>query len=189
VDNAYWHELEDAFGLRRGTISKLDREESDWARVIKTHAIVEAALNLRLEEQLPDLADVVTKLPIDDSRYGKLRVLETLGELSPAEAGFIRALKDLRNRLVHDVTYLDFSLDEESSRWPVTRQQFLDIVTEHWIASLGKPLSQEWREWEQADIRQLLFAASFRFLYDTHGQVIRRRWVRGEAVQRPRRDA
>lgn len=183
MDNSYWHELEDSFGLKRGTISTLDLERSDWARIIKTHAIIEAALNVRLAAHLPDIADVVTQLPIDDGRYGKLKILETIGEVTETEARFIRALKELRNKLVHDVSFFDFDLDEQSNRWPGTRQQFLETVTDHWVASLGKPMPKEWRDWEQENVRQLLFAAAFRFLYDTHGRLIR---LRREASPRAR---
>jgi hypothetical protein len=49
---------------------------------------------------------------------------------------------------------------------------FVDAVFEFWHASAESNLNEDWRRAEKANIRRLLFAATFRFLYDT-GDLLR----------------
>lgn len=162
-------EFEDRLGLKQGTMEHLLTEQSDWGLVVKAHGIVEAALNVRLARRFPDLAQVVTRLPYDHGRYGKLVTLEAGGWLTAHEMAFLRAFHKVRSALVHDVSYLDFSLDEVTERWTAKeRDQFLDKVIDFWEASNKIKQNAVWREAEKQDVRQLLFAATWRFVYDTN---------------------
>ena len=81
----------------------------------------------------------------------------------------MRALYRLRSVLVHDVSYLDFDLYEDTPRWSSEqRDTFVDAVFEFWHTSTKSNLNEECRRAEKDNIRSLLFAATFRFLYDTN---------------------
>src|SRR6267378_2700907 len=167
TQNTLWIELEERFGLRPTTISGLLDESSDWARVVKVHAVIEAALNVRLISRFPELRRIVTELPLDDGRYGKLKLLNEVRWISESELRFVRAIKDLRNKLVHDVTYLDFSLDEDTKRWPSSRAAFDETIYDFWNTSTKGPEEEATGDWEPGHIQFLLFSATFRFLYDS----------------------
>ena len=168
MNNTLWDQLEDRLGLKPGTLAHLHDEQGDWGRIVKAHAVVEATLNVRLARRFPDLARVVTRLPFEHGLYGKLKTLRQGGWLQPNEEAFAQALYNLRSRLVHDVSYLDFDLDEVTDRWSrENRARFVDAVFEFWHASNKLNLNAEWREAERENVRLLLFAATFRFMYDT----------------------
>src|SRR6266446_1062945 len=163
-----WGQFEVNAGLKQGTMASLHAEQSDWARVIKAYGIAEAAVNVRLARRFSDLAEIVTRLPFDHRIYGKLAILRTVKWLQDYEARFLRVLHQLRSTLVHNVGYLDFDLNEDTARWSSKqRDPFVDAVFEFWHSSTKSDLDAEWRLAEKAEIRPLLFAATFRFLYDT----------------------
>ncbi len=169
-------ELEGRLGLKPGTIDHLRAEQSDWALVIKAHAIVEATLNVRLARRFPDLAEVLTRLPFDHRRYGKLAVLEEVDWLTAHELAFLRALQDLRSALVHDVSYLDFDLDESTERWTGDRRtRFVDALFDSWQASNKLNVDAEWSEAHKANLRLLVLSAAWRFVMDTDERLPRDR--------------
>ena len=183
MDNTLWDELEERVGLKSGTFRNLFAEQSDWARIIKAHALVEAAVNARVVARFPQLAEVLVRLPIDDARFGKIKILEQVDWLERTESDFIRAVKDVRNRLVHDIRYLDFSLTEESDRWPQSRTAFWRAVYQHWKASLNERPNEAEFEHEYEVPEQLLFAAVFRFIFDTDDLL--REWTRRRDAEPP----
>jgi len=92
------------------TIAQLENDD-DWTFVIKMHAIVEAGLNHLLKVQLddPKLIKIVTKLPTNDKRRGKLALIKTYDLLNKDCRQFVRLFSDIRNSAVHDVK--SFGLD------------------------------------------------------------------------------
>src|SRR5207302_2647285 len=123
-------------GMKQGTLEHLRAEDSDWGRVVKAHGIAEAALNARLGHRFPERGAAVTRLPFMHRRQGKLTLLSRVGWIAAHEAPFLTALHRLRSVLVHDVSYLDFDLDESTARWTAaTRTRFVDAVFDSWHAS------------------------------------------------------
>lgn len=87
-------------------------KDDDWAFIIKTHALLEGALNHLLTRHFgdPRLADVFSKLENNDTRRGKLAFVGAL-ELLPKEyQSFIKMLGEIRNKVAHDVKNLGFDL-------------------------------------------------------------------------------
>jgi hypothetical protein len=167
-------ELEDRLGLKAGTLDHLKAEQSDWARVIKSHAIVEATLNVRLARRFPDLAEIVTRLPFDHGTYGKLALLDQVGWLTAHELRLLRALHELRSVLVHDVTFLDFDLEEKTDRWTAEkRRRFVDVIFEFWQASNRLNLNEEWTEAHKANPAFMVTSAAWRFVMDTDNLLLR----------------
>jgi hypothetical protein len=85
-------------------------EEDDWSFVIKAHSLLEGALSYSLttatgKEELADFfAEIDMKMKIDAAKGIKL--------LDSDLRKFLRALSNLRNKLVHNVSNVGFSFEE-----------------------------------------------------------------------------
>lgn len=107
--------LERKLGVPQGFFESLDRDdETDWAFVIKLHALVEAAISHLLTESLnrPELHDIFSRLDMSNKSTGKAAFVEALGLMGKDERRFINSLSELRNTLVHDVRNVGFDLSE-----------------------------------------------------------------------------
>ena len=87
------------------------KQEDDWSFVIKSHAVLEAALSHLLSQAVsePDLHSVFANLETSNNRSGKLAFLKQLGLLNEDARRFIRNFSELRNSLVHDIGQVSFS--------------------------------------------------------------------------------
>lgn len=100
--------IERELELRSGFFAELVRE-TDWSFVIKTHALIEAAVSHLLTMSLStshlsaELRRPFDRLPLSDPRAGKVAFAEAMGLLKPGQVRFIRAFSELRNAWVHHV--------------------------------------------------------------------------------------
>ncbi|GAH50638.1 unnamed protein product [marine sediment metagenome] len=102
-------ESEKDLQLHEGLFQRL-LQEDDWSFVIKTHALIEAAVSQQLAIALDErLIDIFRHLELGDVRSGKIVFAESLGLLSKEECRYIQKLSELRNTLVHDIRKTDFS--------------------------------------------------------------------------------
>ena len=106
--------LENDVGVRPGFFATLLSEGDDWSFVIKTHALIEAAVSHLLGEVPghPELVETFSQIELSGVRTGKLAFAEVLGCLDKSERRTIRKLSELRNRLVHDVSNVDFNFSD-----------------------------------------------------------------------------
>lgn len=104
-------ELEKELGLPDGFYQSL-RSESDWALIIKCHAIVESALTYLLTTvtAIPALEGFFARLETSDKYTGKVAFARALGKIKDDDVRFISKLSEIRNRLVHNVRNVQFSL-------------------------------------------------------------------------------
>jgi hypothetical protein len=105
--------LEQELGLEPGFFEALDGEhENDWAFVIKTHGLIEAAVSLLISRNLnrPELDDLFSRLDMSNKATGKAAFIKALGLLNESERRFLSSLSELRNRLVHDIRNVKFDL-------------------------------------------------------------------------------
>jgi len=105
--------LERMLGVPDGFFDSLDNDdETDWAFVIKLHALVEAAISHLLAEALgsPELHDIFSRLDMSNKSTGKAAFVKALGLMGEAERRFISSLSEMRNTLVHDVRNVSFDL-------------------------------------------------------------------------------
>jgi len=103
--------FESELGLRDGFIDAL-KHEDDWSLVVKSHALVEAALAQLLAHQLgypEELLDFFSDLQVG-GKAGKLAAVRSLNVLDPRTCRFIEVLTGIRNRLVHRISNVDFNL-------------------------------------------------------------------------------
>jgi len=88
------------------------KNDDDWAFVIKSHALIEAALNHAITSHLGDerLTEIIAYSDISDRRKGKLAFIQALDILPSEMRGFIQQMSEIRNAFVHDVRNLGFRL-------------------------------------------------------------------------------
>lgn len=101
--------IERRLGLPTGFYQSL-LAESDWAFVIKLHALFEAVATHTLVIKLghDSLEESLSRIELSDSRYGKAKLLRDLGAITGEQAGFIRFLSEIRNKLVHRIENVGF---------------------------------------------------------------------------------
>lgn len=105
--------IEHDLGLQDGFLESL-RKEDDWSFVIKTHALLEAAIGHILCKTLKrdELSEVFSFLELSDKRKGKIAFISALNLLQKPDRRLISSLSELRNMLVHDVKNTQFHLQE-----------------------------------------------------------------------------
>ncbi len=104
-------QLEVELGLPSQFLERLEHED-DWSFVIKTHALIEAAVTHALVVQtgLASARDFFSRLELSNSKTGKVALAEAVDLLRSEERRFIRSLSELRNVLVHDVKNVGIEL-------------------------------------------------------------------------------
>ncbi|MGC2626768.1 MAG: hypothetical protein WA269_08015 [Candidatus Udaeobacter sp.] len=113
-------------GLAQSPLRSLESDD-DWSFVIKMYAILEAALNHLLKVRLndPKLIKIVTKLPTNDERRGKLALIKTYDLLREDCRLFVQLFSKIRNTAVHDAKSFGLDLtkyvtaikDKEKREW------------------------------------------------------------------------
>lgn len=105
--------LEDELSIKRGFLEALFQED-DWSFIIKSHAFLEAAMShaLVVATNAPELQSIYSRLEFSNGRTGKVAFGKALGLIESDENRLLRQFSELRNRLVHDVTNVQFDLDE-----------------------------------------------------------------------------
>lgn len=106
-------DLENEIGVPVGFFGGLLKEDS-WSFVIKLHAFFEGLLSNLLAQSLhrEELRDVFSYIELSNTRSGKLVFAQKLNLLDQPAITFIRALSELRNRLVHDPRNVTFQMNE-----------------------------------------------------------------------------
>jgi hypothetical protein len=123
--------------------------EDDWSLVIKLHALIEAAVSRVIAAKIgcQDLERVLSHLELSRDKCGKVEFANALGLLGKEDRRFIRGLSELRNRLVHDVTNVTFSMREYVAS--LNSQQQTKFITTFAFAGLhpGSPIPPEFAEY------------------------------------------
>ena len=125
-------------------------DEDDWSFVIKSHALIEASVTQMLTEHSGDkrFKNLFERLPLSDEEIGKISVAKLLNFLGKRERRFIRLYSQLRNRLVHRVENINFSLKTHIANMDSSRRKsWQESVT--WFSVDGDTKSF----WENAAIQ------------------------------------
>lgn len=106
--------LEQALGVRPGVFRGLLGEGDDWSFVVRTHALIEAAVSHVLAEVTgqPRLLPVFSRLELSNRTTGKLAFCKALGCFDEEDRRQIQKLSELRNELVHDIRKTEFQFTE-----------------------------------------------------------------------------
>ena len=110
LDEAMAH-FEKDLGMPEGFIADL-KNQDDWSFVIKSHALLEAALTQLIAHHVgrSELKPILARIDMSNAQFGKAAIGGALGFLTKPERRFIRALSELRNDLVHDIRNVNFDL-------------------------------------------------------------------------------
>jgi hypothetical protein len=105
--------LESKLNIRAGFLDAL-LEEDDWSFVIKSHAVLETVISTLIVDHIgyDCLIEIFSRLELGNKQYGKIAFIKELELLNSDERRFILAFSKLRNLLVHNVSYINFSFDE-----------------------------------------------------------------------------
>ncbi len=100
-----------AIGLPKDFLDQLQKE-SDWSLIIKLHAVFEAVLGSLIVKHLamPQAAEVISQLDFNNAKSGKVAFARALGLIESHDVAFLRGLTELRNRLVHDIRNVTFTI-------------------------------------------------------------------------------
>ncbi len=115
----FFKDLEAELGVTPAFFNGL-LEEDDWSFVIKLHSLIEAAATHLLVEVLdkPEARDVISFLELSNSRTGKIAFLNSMGLLDSNSKRFIKTLSEVRNKLIHDVSNVNLSLEQFVANLP-----------------------------------------------------------------------
>lgn len=112
-------------GIPEGLLDRLHKED-DWSFLIKVHALLETALGYVIKAALrrEELALFIERLNMG-GRTGKLEFAKALGLLEDRHVAYLNLLAELRNRVVHSIQNVSFTLaDYLAGRTKEQRAQF-----------------------------------------------------------------
>jgi hypothetical protein len=120
--------LEKKLEIEDGFFNKLIEEESDWALIIKVHALIEAAVSELLTASFGNqgLNNTFSYLELSNKRSGKMAFVSALNLLDEDCRRYISSLSELRNRLVHNIKNVEFQLHDHVAG--LDKQQFKQFV-------------------------------------------------------------
>ena len=155
--------LEERIGVTPGFFERLDTDDdTDWASVIKLHALIEAAIShlLAMELRRNELEKVFSRLDISNKHTGKAAFVEALELLDKPARTFMHSLSTLRNSLVHDVKNVDFDLEKYVSE--MSDQKKKQFVLDFNL--LSTEVTNDIRKLFLVDPRQALWYSGMAFL-------------------------
>jgi hypothetical protein len=115
LSDRHLEEYEKSLGLPAGFIDRLEKEGDDWSFTIKAHALAETGLTELIVHSIGKSAldEMLSKLPIT-GQFSKVAICRALNVLVEDidVLDFISVLSVIRNRLVHNIRRVDFSLND-----------------------------------------------------------------------------
>lgn len=105
--------LESDIGLPNGFLHDLYKSD-DWTLIIKLHALLETSFtNLLISEfNKPNIDNQIASLALSDSKIGKIVFAKNLKLIRMNEYKFVILLSELRNKLVHNIKNVNFSISD-----------------------------------------------------------------------------
>lgn len=137
-------DLETKLALPIGFYDRLLHED-DWSFVIKLSTLAEAACSdaLAASFHAPDLAACFSTLEMGHKKHGKVALLRALGAIDKEQASVLQVLYELRNKLAHNVSQVNFSFKAYlDCLGPKDRATFIKHVG-HGIQPLVKGVSRD----------------------------------------------
>jgi hypothetical protein len=104
--------LEVLLALPGGFYDRILRED-DWSFVIKLNALFEGVCTEVLSSRLsaPEILSALAHLDFGNTKCGKITMLRALDAITSEQATVLRALAELRNDLVHNISKVHFSFE------------------------------------------------------------------------------
>lgn len=162
--------LEQQSGAPTGFIvDMLNGKNNDWEFVIKTHALLEGLVTSLISWRLDSspgksVAPVVERLDLGDVQRGKLAFAKHLELLTPEFVKYIQKICEVRNKLVHKIENVNFSLSK-----------YIESLDSNQLKELKRTLGAYIDDSSKADFEKLLKSnpqmAFFHMTYLMHGPI------------------
>lgn len=90
----------------------------DWSLIIRCTAMTEAVLDSAILSVLGkvEIQEEISRLPLADSRIGKVRLARKLGIIESGDEALLRTLAELRNEIAHGIGGISFRFSYSSSK-------------------------------------------------------------------------
>ncbi|WP_434480968.1 hypothetical protein [Gemmatimonas sp.] len=90
----------------------------DWSLIIRCTAMTEAVLDSAILSVLgkAEIREEISRLPLADSRIGKVRLARKLGIIEAGDEALLRTLAELRNEIAHGIGGISFRFSDSSSK-------------------------------------------------------------------------
>jgi hypothetical protein len=159
--------VEKELGLGAGFLMRL-REGDDWAFVIESGTLIEAALTQAIVEALgrPDLREFVGEMSLR-GRAGRMTLAKQLNLLNAMESKLAERVSDVRNDFAHDVRYVRMTLGEYFKAKPVRVEELVEAVG-FWEHTPSKQVHGNARIGLETSPKHILWLAVVRFLSGVH---------------------
>lgn len=127
-------ELEALLGLPSGFYLALLKED-DWSFVIKLSALFEAASGQAISAKLqhPEIETELSYLDQANPKYGKVTLMLKLNIISKEQSKFLTELAELRNKLVHNISEVNFDWGRYTSAFDKNKKKSFAKVFGHGI--------------------------------------------------------
>jgi hypothetical protein len=166
--------------LPSGFLSDLDNED-DWSFIIKSHALIEAALSNLLSTIIDSrLEPIFEQLELSNSRTGKIAFAEALGVLNSKQRMFVRKLSELRNIIVHNIKNINFDLNAYVSSLDKNQRDAFAKAFTYFAPTLEAATS--WRFYAIKQPKQAIFIAVILLLNESGWGVRRGRLVQADTL-------
>ncbi len=162
--------LESDLHLPRGFLASLYAEESDWAFVIKTHALVEAALTHLIVTAIGDnrLGQLVGRLETSNDVTGKLAFIKKMELLPDRYRRFVRSFSELRNSLVHDVSNSNFAFESHVETLSKERRKTFKEAFSFKTRPRPEAPQDDWEEQVLKDPKFAILMNTFKLLAEAY---------------------
>ncbi len=156
--------------LPRGFLASLYAEESDWAFVIKAHALVEAALTHLIVTAIGDqrLGQLIGCLETSNGDTGKLAFVKKMELLPERYRRFLKGFSELRNSLVHDVSNSNFTFESHLGSLSKDKRKTFKEVFSYKTRPRPDAPQDDWEELVLKDPRLAIFLNVFKLLAEAY---------------------
>lgn len=133
----------DRIGVPAKSVGRLLHDD-DWSIVVKSVALIEAALNETLTAVISPIE--ASRFVVRQNLERKIELAKEIGVLSTEHATAIKILAEIRNKTVHDPRQMfKFSLDDYLAGAPLTAEKFKASFIARAVKADGlRPIANVW---------------------------------------------
>ncbi len=164
-------EIETELALPDRFTWQLYQQSSDWTFVVMLHALIETTIShlLTLHFKEP-VVNTILLLPLD-GRTSKLQIICDLGEYPPEYMNYLKELSKIRNKLVHNIKNLGFSLRNYISK--LSQQEKKQFVKKVGFGTEDMPVGPDGNKYTRDEFvvafpREALFFGGIVWLHTLH---------------------
>ncbi len=107
------YNMEKELNITQGFLYNL-KDQDDWSFVIKAHSLLEGSVSQLLSQVMgnENFNEIFSQMELSNKKTGKVAFVKALNILEKRDRRFISFFSELRNKLVHNVSNVDFSIEK-----------------------------------------------------------------------------